>query len=87
MIAEILAGIAVITVLIMLLLLAVMKERLTRSLGVLRHIRDRYTEPLEAFSTQWERIVAFNEERENRSPASPGLHSADDQGYTARNDM
>lgn len=87
MIAEILAGIAVITVLIMLLLLAVMKERLTRSLAVLRHVRDRYTEPLEAFSTQWERIAAWNEEQENRTPASPGLHSPDDQGYTARNDM
>jgi len=87
MIAEILAAIGVVTILIVLLLLAVMNERLTRSIAVLRHLRTRYTAPVAELTTQWERIVAWNDERENTAASSTVLRAPDDQGYTAANDM
>ncbi|MEX2532463.1 MAG: hypothetical protein WD360_00700 [Nitriliruptoraceae bacterium] len=87
MIAEILAAIGVVTILVVLLLLAVMNERLTRSIGVLRHLRTRYTLPVAEFTSQWERIIAWSDERENTAPSSPDRQILDNHGYTAANDL
>lgn len=83
MTAEILAGIGIVTVLIVLLLFAVITERITRSITVLRHLRKRYTQPVAELTQLWERISTWSAQRDNAA----GIRSADEQGYTARNEM
>lgn len=85
MIAEILAAIGIVTILVVLLLLAVMNERLTRSIGVLRHLRTRYSLPVAELTSQFERIAAWNNERENTAASKPEPRILDDQGYTPAN--
>lgn len=54
--AEILAAIGVLTVLIVLLLFAVITERVKRNVALLRHIHGRYTAPVADLNRQLEFI-------------------------------
>jgi hypothetical protein len=54
--AEILAAVGVVTVLIVLLLFAVIAERVTRSIAVIRHVRERYREPAAELQQQLDRM-------------------------------
>ena len=84
--AEIIAGIVVVTVLIVLLLFAVITERVTRSVATLRHVKTRYDAPVAAFTAQWDVIANWQPGSKERSDSPPVLSSEGQQGYTEQND-
>lgn len=65
MVAEILAALAVVTVLVVLLLGAVITERVTRVVAILRHTRNRYDGPRDELSQQLRLITVWRDSRES----------------------
>lgn len=61
--AEILAALTVVTVLVVLLLAAVITERVTRAVTVLRHTHKRYAVPRTQLEEQTRRIAAWRDAR------------------------